>query len=67
MAGNTCVFEESEALQISHISNGGAVHALLPESSLSRCRWLDPSQHCSPFLVLTFANPPALSQTRTRQ
>ncbi|KAJ2921908.1 hypothetical protein H1R20_g15190, partial [Candolleomyces eurysporus] len=43
MAGNTCVFEESEALQVSHISNGGAVHALLPESSLSRCRWLDPS------------------------
>ncbi|KAJ2916042.1 hypothetical protein MD484_g4374, partial [Candolleomyces efflorescens] len=43
MAGNTCVFEESEALQISHMSNGGAVHALLPESSLSRCRWLDPN------------------------
>ena len=44
MAGAACIFEETESLQISHINGNGAVHALLPDSSLSRCRWLDPSK-----------------------
>ncbi|KAF6765173.1 hypothetical protein DFP72DRAFT_870308 [Ephemerocybe angulata] len=43
MSGNTCIFEECEALQVSHIGTSGVVHAMLPESSLSRCRWLDPN------------------------
>lgn len=42
-ASNTCFLEESDALQVSYIGNGGAVHAMLPESNLSRCRWLDPN------------------------
>lgn len=43
MAGGEVIFAESEALQVSSISNSGAVHSLLPDSSLSRCRWLDPN------------------------
>ena len=37
---NCCVSEETGFLNISHI-NMGTVNATLPESSLSRCRWLD--------------------------
>lgn len=47
-ASNTCFLEESDALQVSYIGNGGAVHAMLPESNLSRCRWLDPSKFVFP-------------------
>ena len=37
---NSCVSEETGFLNISHI-NMGTVNAALPESPLSRCRWLD--------------------------
>ena len=37
---NCCVSEETGFLNISHI-NMGTVNASLPESPLSRCRWLD--------------------------
>jgi hypothetical protein len=37
---NFCVSEETGFLNISHI-NMGTVNASLPESPLSRCRWLD--------------------------
>ena len=53
---NCCVSEETGFLSISHI-NMGTVNASLPESPLSRCRWLDA---CKPdifnifFLSLTF-------------
>jgi hypothetical protein len=50
IAGGECIYTESEALQIASITSSGAVNAHLPDSSLSRCRWLDPSTHCSPFL-----------------
>lgn len=37
---NCCVSEETGLLNISHI-NMGTMNATLPESPLSRCRWLD--------------------------
>jgi len=37
---NFCVSEETAFLNITHL-NMGAVNATLPESPLSRCRWLD--------------------------
>ena len=41
-AGSSCVSEETGFLDVSHITVG-TVNAVLPESSLTRCRWLDPS------------------------
>ncbi|TFK29906.1 hypothetical protein FA15DRAFT_663202 [Coprinopsis marcescibilis] len=41
--GNTLFVEEQENLQVSHINSNGTVHALLPDSHLARCRWLDPN------------------------
>ncbi|TEB35877.1 hypothetical protein FA13DRAFT_1762129 [Coprinellus micaceus] len=43
IAGGECIYTESEALQIASITSSGAVNAHLPDSSLSRCRWLDPN------------------------
>ncbi|KAF8077982.1 hypothetical protein FPV67DRAFT_1662755 [Lyophyllum atratum] len=39
---NTCISEEVDTLEVSNIDMG-TVNAMLPESSLSRCRWLDAS------------------------
>ncbi|KAH6918618.1 hypothetical protein BKA70DRAFT_22515 [Coprinopsis sp. MPI-PUGE-AT-0042] len=39
--GNTLTSEEQESLQVAAMNPNGSLHALLPESSLSRCRWLD--------------------------
>jgi len=40
--GNVCISEETGYMDVTHI-NVGTVNVLLPESPLSRCRWLDPS------------------------
>ncbi|EAU88571.1 hypothetical protein CC1G_04277 [Coprinopsis cinerea okayama7 len=40
-AANNLVSEEHDNLQVSHINANGTVHALFPDSSLTRCRWLD--------------------------
>lgn len=40
-SGNTLASEEHENLHITGVNPNGSLHALLPESSLSRCRWLD--------------------------
>ncbi|KAF8163269.1 hypothetical protein B0H34DRAFT_650490 [Crassisporium funariophilum] len=41
-ANNACMSEETGFLNITHI-NVGTVNAAIPESPLSRCRWLDTS------------------------
>ncbi|EDR14279.1 uncharacterized protein LACBIDRAFT_292246 [Laccaria bicolor S238N-H82] len=41
-AGSSCISEETGFLDVSHIAVG-TVNAVLPESSLTRCRWLDPN------------------------
>lgn len=42
--GGTCISEEVESLEVSHV-DVGTVFALLPESSLSRCRWFDACEY----------------------
>ncbi|KAG7452550.1 uncharacterized protein BT62DRAFT_925107 [Guyanagaster necrorhizus] len=41
-AGGVCISEELEAIQVSSV-DVGVVNAVLPDSSLTRCRWLDAS------------------------
>ncbi|KAF9564677.1 hypothetical protein CPC08DRAFT_660262 [Agrocybe pediades] len=41
-SNGVCISEEPGFLNVTHI-NIGTVNASLPESSLNRCRWLDPS------------------------
>jgi len=43
-ANGACISEEAGSLDVTHI-NIGTVNASLPESSLSRCRWIDPCEH----------------------
>lgn len=47
---NVCIAEETNFLQVTNISVGGTVNAALPESPLSRCRWLDPGTLACPCL-----------------
>jgi hypothetical protein len=42
IVGGTTVAEDVDSLQVSEV-NMGTVNAFLPESHLSRCRWLDPN------------------------
>jgi hypothetical protein len=39
--GTTLLSEEQENLQMAGMNPNGSLHALLPESTVSRCRWLD--------------------------
>ncbi|KAK0459690.1 uncharacterized protein EV420DRAFT_1641886 [Desarmillaria tabescens] len=41
-AGGVCISEELEAIQVNSV-DVGVVNAMLPDSSLTRCRWLDAS------------------------
>ncbi|KAK0503225.1 hypothetical protein EDD18DRAFT_624145 [Armillaria luteobubalina] len=41
-AGGVCISEEIEAIQVNSV-DVGVVNAMLPDSSLTRCRWLDAS------------------------
>jgi hypothetical protein len=53
---NACIAEDAGFLNVTNI-NVGTVNAALPDSSLNRCRWLDPSK--SPprqIIFLTAAN-----------
>lgn len=52
IVGGTTVAEDIDSLQVSEV-NMGTVNALLPESHLSRCRWLEPSTYSLiPFLLV---------------
>ncbi|EKM82713.1 hypothetical protein AGABI1DRAFT_104604 [Agaricus bisporus var. burnettii JB137-S8] len=42
IVGSTIVAEDINSLQVSEV-NMGTVNAVLPESHLTRCRWLDPN------------------------
>ncbi|KAJ3552557.1 hypothetical protein NP233_g12852 [Leucocoprinus birnbaumii] len=46
LAGSNTVSEDVGALEVSDIMVG-TVNAVLPESHLNRCRWLDPHNHTS--------------------
>lgn len=49
-SGNVCISEETGPLDVTNV-DVGTVIAMFPESSLTRCRWLDACE----FIVLVFA------------